>query len=284
MSDILVFGKTGQVATELGLLDGTVCVGRDVADLSDPAACAALIAEHKPKAVINAAAYTAVDRAEEEEALATTVNGEAPAAMAQACAALDIPFVHISTDYVLDGLGALPHEPDATPAPLNAYGRSKLVGETAIKQAGGRYCVLRTSWVFSAHRANFLKTMLRLAESRDALTVVGDQIGGPTSAREIALACIAAASGLGGSDGREKSGIYHFSGAPDVSWADFAREIFSQAGLAVVVTDIPTADYPTPAARPLNSRMNCASLEQAFGVGRPDWRQDVAEILEQLGT
>lgn len=284
MSDILVFGKTGQVATELSQMDGTDCVGRDVADLSDPEGCAALIHARKPKAVINAAAYTAVDRAEEEEALATVVNGDAPGAMAQACAALDIPFVHISTDYVLDGQGSAPHQPNAAPAPLNAYGRSKLVGETGIQTAGGRYCVLRTSWVFSAHGANFLKTMLRLAESRDALTVVGDQIGGPTSARRIAQACMAAASGLAEPAGAEKSGIYHFSGAPDVSWADFARNIFEQAGLSVDVTDIPTSDYPTPAARPLNSRMDCTSLERAFGVVRPDWRDDVAQILEQLAN
>lgn len=284
MSNILVFGKTGQVATELSLLEGTVCVGRDLADLSEPESCAALIRERRPKAVVNAAAYTAVDRAEEEEDLSTIVNGKAPGAMAMACAELGIPFIHISTDYVLDGFGVLPHETDAIPAPLNAYGRSKLIGENAIQEAGGRYCVLRTSWVFSAHGSNFLKTMLRLAESRDALNVVGDQIGGPTSASKIAQACLAAASGLCGPGGQDKSGIYHFSGAPDVSWADFARDIFKQTDLEVAVTDIPTSDYPTPAARPLNSRMNCTRFEKAFGVARPDWRDDVAEILQRLAN
>ena len=282
MSEVLVFGKNGQVATELSEMDGTVCVGRDVADLSDPDACAAVITERSPNAVVNAAAYTAVDRAEEEEPLANIVNGEAPAAMALACAALDIPFVHISTDYVLDGQGSLPHKPDAIPAPLNAYGRSKLLGENAIQQAGGRYCILRTSWVFSPHGANFLKTMLRLAETREALSVVGDQIGGPTSARKIALACLKAASGLGGPDGHKKSGIYHFSGTPDVSWAGFARSIFDQAGHSVEVTDIPTADYPTPARRPLNSRLNYDRTLEVFGIKQPDWRDDVAETLQRL--
>ena len=210
MAEFLVFGKSGQVATELARDARCSCFGRDRVDLGTPGACAALIAELKPKAVINAAAYTAVDRAEEEEELATTINGEAPAAMARACAALDVPLVHISTDYVLDGQGTDPHHPDARPAPLNAYGRSKLKGEQGITTSGARHAILRTSWVFSAHGANFLKTMLRLAETRDALTVVGDQIGGPTSARAIAAACLRIAEALTDPNS-PRSGIFHFS-------------------------------------------------------------------------
>lgn len=276
--NILVFGKTGQVATELGAFEGVTCVGRDMADLSDPQACAALIKARAPDAVINAAAYTAVDRAEEEEALATVINGEAPAAMAQACHALTIPFVHISTDYVFDGQGDAPFANDHATAPKNAYGRSKLVGEQAVAQTGGAYAVLRTSWVFSAHGANFVKTMLRLSETRDALNVVDDQIGGPTPAAAIAAATVSIAAQLK-ADAR-KSGVYHFSGSDDVSWAGFARETFRQAGRKVAVTGIPTSEYPTPATRPLNSRLDCSATTQAFGMARPDWKAALTDIVK----
>ena len=187
---VLVFGQTGQVAQELAAWDTTRCLSRQDADLGDPAACAAYIRAARPDAVINAAAYTAVDRAEEEEDLATVVNGAAPGAMAEACAALGIPFVSISTDYVFDGSGTRPWTPADATAPLGAYGRSKLVGEQAIARAGGTWAVLRTSWVFSAHGSNFLRTMLRLGAERDQLRIVADQIGGPTPARDIARACM----------------------------------------------------------------------------------------------
>src|SRR6056297_3831411 len=249
---LLIFGKTGQVATELSRLapDATF-LGRDQADLTDPAACADAIRNHAPKAVINAAAYTAVDRAEEEEELAHQVNAIAPAAMAHVCAELGIPFVHSSTDYVFDGTGAEAHAVSDPVAPQNAYGRSKLAGEEAIAQAGGIFTILRTSWVFSAHGANFLKTMLRLSESRDALNIVDDQIGGPTPAADIAAALLRIGRAMvAGHEG----GLYHFSGAPDTSWAGFAREIFSRSGAGVDVRGIPTSEYPTPAPRPLNSR------------------------------
>ena len=177
---ILVFGKTGQVATELQRLSGVVALGRDDVDLSDPAVCAAAIHEHAPKAVINAAAYTAVDKAEDGEHLATVINGDAPTAMAKACAELGIPLVHISTDYVFNGRGNTPYSPEDAVGPQNAYGRSKLVGETGIRESGAVYSILRTSWVVSAHGANFVKTMLCLSETRDMLNVVSDQIGGPT--------------------------------------------------------------------------------------------------------
>lgn len=277
---ILVFGKTGQVATELQAAAPVTALGRAEADLSDPAACAAAIHAHAPAMVINAAAYTAVDKAETEEALATTVNADAPEAMAQACADLGIPFVHISTDYVFAGGGTAPWSPDAPTAPVGAYGRSKLAGEERVRAAGGAHVILRTSWVVSAHGGNFVKTMLRLGAERDSLRVVDDQIGGPTAARAIAAACLSIAGQL--RDDPSKSGTYHFSGAPDVSWADFAKAIFAQSGLACRVEPIPTTEYPTPAARPLNSRMECSTTQAVFGIARPDWHADLADILADL--
>ncbi len=278
---ILVFGKTGQVATELSrLLPDGVFLGRDLADLRDPAACKAAIFHHQPRAVINAAAYTAVDKAEEDEETATVVNADAPTAMAEACAELSIPLVHISTDYVFDGAGEAAFAPDHPTGPLGAYGRSKLKGEEGIVAKTDLYAILRTSWVVSAHGGNFVKTMLRLGETRDALNVVADQIGGPTSARSIAQACVAIADTL--LHNQDAAGIYHFSGGPDVSWADFAREIFRQSGQSVEVTDIPSSAYPTPAARPANSRLDCTKTTEVFGIERPDWATDLADILTDL--
>ena len=279
---ILVFAETGQVARELASLEGTKCIGRAGADLSDPAACAALIATENPSAVINAAAYTAVDKAEEEEPSATVVNGDAPAAMAQTCAALGIPLVHISTDYVFEGGGQKPWKPSDPTGPLSAYGRSKLVGEVAVRAAGGSYAIVRTSWVVSAHGNNFVKTMLRLGAERDALTIVADQVGGPTGAREIAAACHSIAQQLIADPA--KSGTYHFAGLPDCSWADFARAIFDEASLTCAVTDIPSSDYPTPAVRPLNSRMDCSATERVFGISRPDWRATLTHIFKDTGA
>lgn len=278
---ILVFGSTGQVATELRrLAPEAIFLGRDKADLTDPEACAAAIQAHAPSAVINAAAWTAVDKAEEEEATATVVNGTAPGAMARACADLGIPFVHISTDYVFEGGGTAPWSPTDPTGPLGAYGRSKLAGEQAIQAAGGAWAILRTSWVFSAHGNNFVKTMLRLSETRDALNVVGDQIGGPTPAQDIAMACLSIAGQL--REDPAKAGLHHFCGAPDVSWADFARAIFDMAGRTVAVTDIPSSAYPTPAVRPANSRMVCSALETVFGISRPDWRLALAAVIKEL--
>jgi len=277
---ILVFGKTGQVATELQRLGNVVALGRDQADLSDPAACSNAIRAHAPRAVINAAAYTAVDRAEGEEVLASIINGDAPTAMAQACVDLGIPLIHISTDYVFAGTGDAPWQPDDPTAPQNAYGRSKLAGEIGIRDSGAVHAILRTSWVVSAHGANFVKTMLRLSDMRDALNIVADQIGAPTPARDIAAACLQIVEQLIADP--SKSGTYHYSGAPDVSWADFARASFELAGRAVTVTPIPTTDYPTPAKRPLNSRMECGATERAFGIPRPDWREGLNMILQEL--
>lgn len=277
---ILVFGKTGQVATELRRLARVRAVGRDEADLADPAACAALIAKSGAAAVINAAAYTAVDRAEAEEACAQVINADAPGAMARACADLGLPFVQISTDYVFDGSGSAPWPVDAPTRPLGAYGRTKLAGEQAVRAAGGVHAILRSSWVFSAKGNNFVRSMLRLGAERAQLRVVADQIGGPTPAAAVAAACLRIAMALGAAP--EKSGTYHFSGKPDTSWAEFARAIFAQAGLSAEVVDIPSAEYPLPAPRPANSRLDCHLTERAFGLPRPDWRQGLAQVLAQL--
>ena len=278
---ILVFGRSGQVTTEIQTLADILALGRAEVDLSDPAACSAAINAYRPRAVINAAAYTAVDRAEEEEELATVINGDAPTAMAQACAALNIPLVHISTDYVFSGNGTSAWAPADKRTPQNAYGRSKLAGEQGIRAAGCTHAILRTSWVFSAHGSNFVKTMLRLSESHDKLSVVDDQIGGPTPARAIAAACLSIAQQL--CEDPDKTGTYHFSGAPDVSWCTFAREIFAQAGRSTHISPIATRDYPTPAARPLNSQLDCQTTEQVFGISRPNWRANFAEIITDLG-
>ncbi|MBL4929611.1 dTDP-4-dehydrorhamnose reductase [Fuscibacter oryzae] len=280
---LLVFGQTGQVAQELQrrLPAGVAArfLSRAEADLADPAACAAAVAGAEVDAVINAAAWTAVDKAEAEEAAATVVNGDAPAAMARAAAARGLPFLHISTDYVFDGQGKAAFRPDDPVAPLGAYGRSKLLGEQGVRAAGGNSLILRTSWVFSAHGANFVKTMLRLGAEREELRVVADQIGGPTPADAIADALLVAARAMvGGATG----GTHHFSGAPDCSWADFARAIMAEAGLAARITDIPTSAYPTPATRPPNSRMDCSALKTAFGIARPDWRAALARVIKDL--
>lgn len=277
---VLVFGKTGQVAVELRRhAPDAVFLGRDQADLADPAACAHAIHAHLPKVVINAAAWTAVDRAEAEEDAATVVNGAAPAAMAAACAARGIPFLHVSTDYVFDGAGDRAFAPDHPTAPLGAYGRSKLVGETGVRNSGAQHLILRTSWVVSAHGTNFVKTMLRLGAERDSLNVVADQIGGPTPAAAIAQALLTAARAL--QDGAA-GGTYHFAGAPDTSWADFARAIMAGAGLPCAINDIPSSAYPTPARRPANSRLDCTTFTRDFGVARPDWRVALTEILKEL--
>ena len=280
---LLIFGQTGQVARELiaQAEDHEVtALSRADADQSNPHACAAIVRDLRPDAVINAAAYTAVDKAEEEEALSTVVNGETPGAIACACAEIDVPFLHISTDYVFAGTGTAPWSPEDATAPQNAYGRSKLVGEEAVRKAGGIHAILRTSWVFSAHGNNFVKTMLRLSETRDELNVVADQIGGPTAARDIAAALLAILPRL--KDGLG-SGTYHFAGQPVTSWAEFAREIFAQAGTATKVHDIPTSAYPTPAQRPLNSRMDCSKLTTDFGIEIPDWRASLKDVLKDLG-
>jgi dTDP-4-dehydrorhamnose reductase len=179
---------------------------------------------------------------------------------------------------VFDGAGERAFRPTDATAPLGAYGRTKLAGEHGVRAAGGRHVILRTSWVYSAHGTNFLKTMLRLGATRDSLNVVADQIGGPTPATAIADACLTIAAAM---TNGHKGGTYHFAGSPDASWADFARVIMATAGLPCAINDIPSSDYPTPAMRPLNSRLDCTTTEQDFGIARPDWRGAVADIVKE---
>jgi dTDP-4-dehydrorhamnose reductase len=267
------------VARELSRQAVVTSLGREDADLSDPAKCAKIIEASDAKVVINAAAYTAVDRAEEEEALANIVNGDAPTAMAQAAAKKGIPFLHVSTDYVFEGNGQSPWAPNHDVNPCNAYGRSKLLGENGVWAAGGNHAILRTSWVFSAFGNNFVKTMLRLGETRDVLNVVDDQIGGPTPAADIAQALLKMADAMVAG---QQGGTYHFSGVPATSWAGFATEIFAQANMNIAVSGIPTKDFPTPAVRPLNSRMDCQFLDQDFDIKAPNWKTGLAKVLEDL--
>ncbi|MEM5544743.1 dTDP-4-dehydrorhamnose reductase [Sulfitobacter sp. AS92] len=277
---LLVFGSTGQLAVALRKRsDDARFLDRAAADLADPEACAAVIRATRPSAVINAAAYTAVDRAEEEEVLATRINAEAPGAMARACADLEIPFLHVSTDYVFDGSGQSPWRPDDPIAPINAYGRSKAAGEAAVRAAGGSHAILRTSWVFSATGKNFVTTMLQLSERRDALKVVDDQIGGPTPALSIAETLLQMAGVM---KAGQAGGTYHYAGAPATSWKCFARETFTTADRAVDVAGIPTSSYPTPAKRPLNSRLDCSTLQKDFGISPPDWRLALKDIVKEL--
>ena len=279
---LLVFGKTGQIGRALHETGAVLALGRDDVELREPGACASAIRHYVPDAVINAAAFTAVDLAEREEALATKVNSTAPEEMARACAALGIPFVHLSTDYVFDGRGRKPWRPDDQVSPVSAYGRSKLAGEDGVKAAGGQYVILRTSWVFSAFGHNFVKTILRLATERKELFVVADQIGGPTGAASLANACLEIVQQL--SIAPAKAGVYHFAGIADVSWAEFAREVINQAGLPCVVSDILTSEYPTPARRPLNSRLDCKATEAVFGISRPEWSRDLCRVLAQISN
>lgn len=280
---LLVFGRTGQVARELArrLPPGVEAtfLDRQDADLSDPAACAAVVRGADAECIVNAAAWTAVDRAEDEEAAATIVNGEAPGAMAKACAERDLPLVHLSTDYVFDGTGTRPFAPEHPTAPLGAYGRSKLAGEMAVRTSGARHVILRTSWVVSAYGSNFVKTMLRLGRERESLRVVDDQVGGPTPAGSLADALFAVASAMAAG---HAGGTHHFAGAPDASWADVARATMQAADLSCRIEAIPSSAYPAPARRPLNSRLDCSSFTRAFGMERPDWRSGVTAIVNEL--
>ena len=280
---VLVFGETGQVATALQAQSvdvDVIALGRDQADLGSPDMLRAVIEATDADVLINAATYTAVDRAEDDADHAEQVNHLAVGTMARAAAKRGLPLLHISTDYVFPGDGERPWLPDAETGALSVYGATKRRGEEALQMAGGPHVILRTSWVFSATGVNFVKTMLRLGRERDALTIIDDQIGGPTAAQDIADALLAIAKAI--QSGQGKSGIYHFAGAPDTSWAGFAREIFTQAKLDCTVTPIPTTDYPTPAARPLNSRLDCTSLARDYGIDRPDWRASLAQVLKEI--
>ncbi len=253
-------------------------------DITDARRVAEVIAESDPAIVINAAAYTAVDKAESEPDLAFAVNRDGPAHLAAACAARDVPLLHLSTDYVFDGSKTGPYlETDAV-APLGVYGASKEAGERRVREPGGRHVILRTAWVYSGHGSNFVKTMLRLSAERPALRVVADQRGGPTPAGAVAEALLVIAAALQG--GSAAAGTYHFCGAPATSWFEFARSIIEAAaarrGTTVPVTPIATADYPTPARRPANAVLDCTRIARDFGLDQPDWRADLPPLVAAL--
>ena len=290
MARIVVIGRSGQVATELRhqrLPKGweLVVLGREQLDLAQPKAFKVILAEHEPDILINAAAYTAVDQAENEEELATLVNGTAPGRLAKAAADFGIPFLHISTDYVFDGSSRRPWTEDSAPNPINAYGRSKLAGERAVCDSAARALILRTSWVFSPFGSNFVKAMLRQAEIRQNLSVVADQHGGPTSADSIAQALIRIAKSMDEGQDRSHSGIFNFSGQPTTTWADFAEAIFDKAvGIKnkPKVSRISTEQYNTPAKRPLNSVLDCSKLARVFEIKQPDWHDGLKRTLAAL--
>ena len=280
---ILVFGQTGQVSSELAKLDNIQCMGRNLVNLEDPKSCAAMIKNKQPLAVINAAAYTGVDNAETEEPLARVINAESPFHMASACRELNIPFVHISTDYVFDGSGKTPWTNEDKINPLGVYGRTKQEGEQAIVEVNPNAIILRTSWVFSTTGDNFVTKMLRLSETQTKLLIVSDQVGGPTSAHSISRACYFIVSELlNHGVGLARKGIYHYSGYPDVSWATFARKIFFEAGVKMNVQEILTCQHPTLGKRPLNSRLNCNDLKNHFNISRPNWKLDLKYIISEL--
>jgi len=272
---ILLTGAGGQLGFELKRLlpahGELVASDRGSLDLSDADAVAATVRRVEPQIIVNAAGYTAVDRAESEPALADAINARAPEVLAEEAKRLDALLIHYSTDYVFDGTSAEPYREEDRPNPINAYGRSKLAGERAIAAAGGAHLILRTSWIYGRHGQNFLLTMKRLAATRSELRIVADQFGVPNWSRVLAeataslVSCGAAALG-------EKSGIYHLSGRGRASWFDFARAIFDGADIPRVVP-ISTADYPTPARRPASAVLATAKMEQTFGIVLPDWRQ-----------
>jgi dTDP-4-dehydrorhamnose reductase len=294
--DILVTGGAGQVGTELRNLvwpDGVTlhAPGRDQLDLADPASVTAMMASRRFDAVISSGAYTAVDKAETEVREAWLVNAVAPAVLARAAAQAGIPIVHVSTDYVFDGAKDGFYREDDPVAPIGVYGGSKEGGEQAVRTANPRHAILRTAWVVSRHRANFLKTMLRVGAERDELRVVGDQRGCPTFAGDLAGALQAVALRMV-ADAAAPRGTYHFVNAGEASWADFARAIFAAAapygGPAPRVTTITTAEYPTPARRPANSRLSTARITADYGIAPRPWRaaldETVAALLAHGGT
>lgn len=257
-------------------------VSREACDLAALGAAEALIRASLPDAVINAAAYTAVDKAETEPDQAEAVNAAAPAEMARACAALGVPLVQYSTDYVFNGAASRPYRETDMAAPLGVYGQTKLDGEKSVAAAGCVYAVIRMSWVFSAHGSNFVTTMLRLSKESARLRIVADQIGKPTPAAPAAAAGLVAARAL--REDPALSGLYHFAGDAPVSWADFARVIFTMAGRKTVVDEVTSGEYQTPARRPLNSVLDTQKIGKTFGLAAPSWRDGLAAVLEELGS
>ncbi|GLS47113.1 dTDP-4-dehydrorhamnose reductase [Methylobacterium brachythecii] len=288
--DILILGGGGQVGTELQAYAWPEGVqvhapSRDALDITDKSAVARTFAERDWAAVINTAAYTAVDKAESDVVAAWRLNALAPAILAVETARKNIPLVHVSTDYVFDGSASGPYEPDAPIGPTSVYGASKAAGEMAVRTGNPRHAIVRTAWVVSPHRGNFVKTMLRLAAERDTLTVVNDQHGCPTSAADLAGALATIALRLAG-DEAAPTGTVHCVNAGTTTWHGFAEAIVAanarRGGRAIPVEGIPTSAYPTPARRPANSQLSTASLTAAYGLTPRPWQEALEDILDRL--
>jgi len=285
-------GKSGQVVTALierGSAAGheVVALGRPEMDLSDPASIALAIEAARPDVVVSAAAYTAVDKAESEADLAHVVNGSGAGAVARAAKALGVPVIHVSTDYVFDGRLNRPYRENDPTGPTGVYGASKLAGEQAVlAEHGNDAAILRVAWVYSPFGANFVKTMLRVAGDRDEVSVVADQVGNPTSALDIADGIFLVAQNLVASDDAALRGVFHMTARGEATWADFAQAIFADSvsvgGASATVRRITTADYPTPARRPANSRLDCARIAAIHGVILPEWRAALSTVVTRL--
>lgn len=291
---LLVTGANGQVGWELSRrllpLGDVVALDRHRCDLSRPELLPGLIRNIKPDVIVNAAAYTAVDGAERDEQLATTVNGTAVGVLADESRKAGILLVHYSTDYVFDGAKQSPYTEDDVPHPINAYGRSKLAGETAMCQAGGAYVILRSSWIYAGRGDNFMRTILRLAGERDELRIVDDQIGAPTWARDTAdaTALIVRAARQKQATGQFASGIFNLTASGATSWHGFAKAILDGAMRHGLLQRVPhlqpiaSEEYPTPAARPKNSLLAGTHLRKRFGIELPDWRHGLSACIEEM--
>lgn len=285
---ILINGRHGQVSHELqqrlGAVGELIVLGRDQLDLARPDQIRRQVQNIRPDLIVNAAAHTAVDLAESEPQPAFAINAVAPGILAEEALALDIPLIHYSTDYVFDGSKAGPYNEDDTPNPLGVYGKSKLAGEQAIRDVQGKHLILRTSWVYSTHGRNFLLTMQRLLQEKPELRVVADQIGAPTWAGTIADSTLALIERWQTSQ-VASWGTYHLTAQGETSWFGFAQaigEALRQQGKRCAdLLPIPSSDYPTPAARPLNSRLDCSRLQRDWGVSQPDWQTALRECLTQ---
>ena len=289
---VAVTGREGQIVRSLaerGPRDGHVIVplGRPELDLAgDAAAIVGAIEAAHPDIIVSAAAYTAVDKAESEPDRAFAMNERGAAAVARAAHLIDVPLVHLSTDYVFDGSKSSPYVEEDEPSPTGVYGASKLAGENAVLGEHANSAVLRTAWVYSPFGTNFLKTMLRLSGERDEIGVVADQRGNPTSALDIADAILAVAANLLDHTEPELRGIFHMAAEGEASWAEFAETIFAasaeRGGPTARVKHIATSDYPTPAKRPANSRLDCGKLANSHGVSLPNWRGSTEKVVSRL--
>ncbi|QTN98425.1 dTDP-4-dehydrorhamnose reductase [Brucella sp. 458] len=289
---IVVTGREGQVvqsllekAAQRADLE-VIALGRPELDLTKPDTVRGAIEAIKPDLVVSAAAYTAVDLAEDEQELAFAVNAIGAEAIAEAAKNCGVPVIHLSTDYVFAGDANEPYAETDVTGPRSVYGRSKLEGERLVAHANPRHIILRTAWIYSPFGKNFVKTMLKLAETRDALSVVSDQWGNPTSALDIADAIIQVADHLAATPDFSAYGVYHLVGAGDTNWSGFARAIFDESarlgGPTATVTDIATADYPTKAARPMNSRLSTEKFQAAFGWSPPHWEASLVQVMKRL--